>query len=278
MATRIHPRACQPKFIRSSWLRASHSKLFLSRYSIILALWVTAYLLRAVFLFFAARKNRLGELPIFFSYVGYTILETIIALSIRYHEYAYHRITAFITFTGVLLEILVIYELAERVFSRSPLHRRFQRLKTWILAPPLLMATAATAVLPQQMPWNRMVVNVDFFADVLELGLLMILLLVGRIVGVSWPVLPAGVALGLGFCAGVDAAGDTVFGQWGSPVACDIIEQSVSVLTAVLWLVCVFLPQKAALFKETDLAAENVHREAAQLGDIVRTNILSTDD
>lgn len=116
-----------------------------------------------------------------------------------------------------------------------------------------------------------MVVNVDFFADVLELGLLMILLLVGRIVGVSWPLLPAGVALGLGFSAGVDAAVDTVFGQWGSPVACDIIEQSVSVLTAALWLVCLFLPQKAAIFKETDLAAENVHREAMQLGDIVRS-------
>jgi len=85
----------------------------------------------------------------------------------------------------------------------------------------------------------------------MDLTWLIVLLAVSRAVGVSWGILPAAVALGITMSDTVETAGSMLLNYVGPHYYVDIIEQSASLLGAVVWVIGIVLYAKSEKVQNT---------------------------
>jgi hypothetical protein len=201
------------------------------------------------------RKKCLNTLPLFFSFIGFCVLETVAGVSIRTVA-VYNWYLVFTVLASSALELAVIYELANKlILSHSSLAGFLGPLPRWTAAVLLLLATVGAALFPEPVR-NRMLqgsVTLDFFHNLVNLGLLLAILLVARIVGVSWPSLPAGVALGLGVSAVGNIAGDLRWGVSGRGFVAECFKLGSWHLSVLVFLFFLLTPDRTLKTSEASL-------------------------
>jgi len=220
------------------------------------SVWITANALFAVVVGLGAWKKHLGSLPIFFSSLGLSVCSTLFFAILFLLWDTFPRLAALYDWLAVaysiamlFLGIAVIYELWSKVvLSRSSLANLFRPLPRWSAAVIILLATIVTAMLPQSVPIRAWKVEctVVVASSVMEVSWLVVLLVVSRAVGVSWGILPAGVALGIVISDTGGAAGclllNAMKGRHGFYV--DILEQSSDVLAGIVWVIGIVMQSR----------------------------------
>jgi len=235
------------------------------------SVWITANALFAVVVGLGCWKKHLGSLPMFFSSLGLSVCSTLFfgVLFLLWGTFSrlaalYEWLVVAYSIAMLFLGIAVIYELWSKVvLSRSSLANLFRPLPRWSAAVIILLATIVAAMLPQNVPIRAWKVecSVIVASSVMEVAWLVVLLVVSRAVGVSWGILPAGVALGIVISDTGGAAGclllNAMMGRHGFYV--DIIEQSSDVLAGLVWVFSIVMHSRVP---EAQIATPRLSEEA----------------
>ncbi|MBV9181346.1 MAG: hypothetical protein JO356_08535 [Acidobacteria bacterium] len=237
------------------------------------------YTLLAVCLAGLVVRRRKKQLPIFVLYIvcQLTVFLSSITTSLltpRVSLNTYHWVMTLGMAVGLLLELCVLYELANELMvsqlSSAPMLRRGLR---WTAAILILVATAASASFPQ--PGLHRVVKLfqilDFSSNLIEIGLLLGLLLFSRILGVAWRSLPAGIALGFGLYASAQIAASSLLLLLGRPgyVTVDLVRMAAFHVCVLVWLFYIFSPIKAPIITGAGLREVELESWGQKLGRMV---------
>ena len=203
------------------------------------------------------RRRILNRLPMFFAYMAFCGLQTLLYLALwsLADVSLYGWLLVASTLGSFFLELSVIYELWNTlVLSYSSSASIFRPLPRWTAAVLLLIATAIAALLPQNVSSESFQVysTLNVSLNLVDLGLLITLLLVTRLVAISWGILPAGVGLGIAVNDVGGATAAALVNHMGTHLFLDTILEGLSALSAAIWLTCVLLytkPQKGQEFR-----------------------------
>jgi len=225
------------------------------------SLWIMAPVLCAVGLGIGIWKKYLSSFPMLFSAMANAVFGALVVGILILLWGTFPRVAGLYNWFAVafciqtfFLEVAVIYELWDKVvLSRSSLASVFRPLPRWSAAVLFLFATAITALLPQNVPDRALKVysTISVSATLMDLTWLIVLLAVSRAVGVSWGILPAAVALGIAMSDTVETAGSMLLNYVGPHYYVDIIEQSASLLGAVVWVIGIVLYAKSEKVQNT---------------------------
>ncbi len=239
-------------------------------------LWLVPYALCVLVIILAVGKRRLKDYPYFFSYLGVCVLDTAIIVAIGLwvsdSQTLYERLASCSSILESVLELAAIYELSVRLFlSHALLGPSLKPLCKWTLGGLLLFASIGAALLPQNMPWMRLETNVSFFNNVIDLGLLLSLALIAAVLGISWPKMAAGIALGLGISAAGAIVGDFVFGQFGrvASFASDLLRLGSFHVSALVWMTSIFMRETPPPLSSQEVPLSSFERTAAELSNIL---------
>jgi len=220
-------------------------------------LWIAPHLLLALVLVGSVRKGLSRQLPIFFSFVVFELIQfgALFTLSVLAATSIdrYRWVAVLGMAISAFLILAVIFELAnDLLVSRSSLTGVLRPLLRWGTAALLLFAAIACAILPAlgvQRVLNMFQV-LDFTSSLLQTGLLLSLLLFSRALHIAWRSWTVGIAVGFGISASINlatAALRTEFGRSGF-IAVDITQMAAFHVCVVIWLVYLFLPERAPKF------------------------------
>jgi hypothetical protein len=220
-------------------------------------LWIAPHLLSGLLLILCVRRKLHTQLPIFFSYVAFELAQfiTLFTMSrIRPFPFVGYRWALVSGLTiSTCLQLGIIYELSnELFFSRSPLNGIMHSLLRWIAALLVLVAAVACGMLPAVSVQRVMSAyqGLDFFSSFLRAGFLMTLFVLSSAFHISWRSWPAGVALGFGTSSCLDLASAALRTEFGSSgvIAIDAVQMAAFHVCVVIWLVYLFLPERASTF------------------------------
>jgi hypothetical protein len=209
------------------------------------------------------RRSLHREFPVFFSYTLFRATTALLILFLFYFKIltglTLYREVAWVHETGcMLLRFGVINELF-RVFRKaySDLSKATIELFRWGTAA-LLFASVMIALSLRGSPSNNWIDaglnTLDRTVDIVQVGLLLIMLFLARYLRLSWRSYSLGIAVGLGIFAAVDLTTSAVLAQSGiisSPQQkhlagiIDLISMGMYQLCAFIWLVYAFLPERA---------------------------------
>ena len=234
-------------------------------------LWIAPNVLCAVALIIGFRRKRLHALPWFFSSLGYFVLQAVAGVAVFHSGITYRWFVLFTELASSAFELAVIYELANKLilfhFSRTAV----RLLSRWTLAALLLLATIAAALFYPHVQVGRVPMTLSLATNLVAVGLLLALLLVTRVVGVSWRRLPAGVAVGQGISATGELAGAALFGQPGRAILGDNIRLVSWHVCVLVWLFYLLLPEKPENVGEAALQISELSAYPQELHKMVRS-------
>lgn len=227
--------------------------LFLHQY-----LWIASNLLLWLCLVFFVYRRHQERYPILAAYFA---IESFLFLPTAATNVLFSRhLMSLNTFqwgavigTGIssILELAVLYELANTlVLSRTSLTPILQGLLRWCAAILLLAATVVSALLGQPGLHRVMAAfqTLDFSSNVIEIGLLIVMLLFTRALRVSWGSLPAGIVLGFAVSASTEIACAALLSVLDRHqyTQIDSLRLLGFHICVVIWLVYILLPQDSA--------------------------------
>src|SRR6266851_1453442 len=221
-------------------------------------LWIAPHALLDLLLSWFLRRGLYRQSPIFgafviFELVKFLALFTISRVLSPSATDVYRWIFVFGLGVSALLTLGVAYELAnELLLSHSSLAGVLRPLLRWGAAALILLAAFSSPMLPGVSVAR--VANVfqvlDFSSSLFLAGLLVTLFLFGKVLHISWRSWPTGVALGFGISACIDLATAALRAEFGSSdfIASDVTQMAAFHVCVVVWLVYLFLPERAPKF------------------------------
>ena len=215
-------------------------------YALDISLWITASLLCAAEVLILWLRGRIGHLPIFSFYLGFSALTNPVGLAIR-SPAVFEWFVFSVSILGFVLELAVIYELANRVFlDHSALGKTFRAAPRWSAAALFLLVTVIGALLPQHARSLALQAysTLSLSLNLMDLALLVALLVVTRLLALSWCTLAAGAALGIAITDSGCAAGAILLAQLGHPrYFIDFIRVGSFDVAGLVWLLSVCRPE-----------------------------------
>jgi hypothetical protein len=167
-------------------------------------LWFLPIVLQAVIAVFLVRRRLHRELPCFFAYTVFQIVESTISWFIRHNAAVYFYFYWDAELASVLLEFAVIYEIFRNVVGR---YERIQRvgfaLYRWCAVLLLVVGTLTAAGAPDVTGAAMMegIVALERGVRIVQAGLVFFLFIFASYLGLSWRNYLFGVALGFGLLA-----------------------------------------------------------------------------
>ena len=245
-------------------------------------LWVVPHLLCGACFICLLRRTRLRSVSLFLYYlaiqiVGFLCLLVTTLLILRFPSLLslYGQLNIADTAASATATLVVIYALTdELVFSRLSLRDLTHTLMRCALAVLLLIAAAASALLHNAGLQNIMRVfqTVDFAGSVLVLGLVLTVVMLTRVLYISWRNLPAGILVGFGIYASVEFSAApllSVFGHGKSLIVLDVVRMGAFHVCTLVWLVYAFLPERSPNLGGTELARRDLKLWAEELESMV---------
>jgi len=236
--------------------------LFLQYY-----LWIAPHLLLGWTLVASFRRGMHRRLPIFFAYAAFEMFQflTLLALSLLspFPRDIYNWTLVLETGISSCLMLAVIYELANTLLltqsSRAELLRPLLR---WTLVVLMFVAAVSSAALSGATV--RRVTNIfqvlDFSSSLVEVGMLVTLFLFSRTLHISWRNRATGVALGFGISACINLATTALRSGLGKSafIAVDITQMAAFHVCVLVWLVYLYLPNRALAFAGSGLGKSDI--------------------
>jgi hypothetical protein len=223
-------------------------------------LWIAPHILLGICLWMFLRRGLSKQFPFFAVYMlsesAYFLASFVAAMmAIRSLSHSLHTYRLILDWgLGIIsgMSFGVIYELMNQlILSRSIRADTLQPVMRWAAAALLLMAVVVSVHLGPTIEHLMDVFEVlDLSTNVIQVGLLLVLLLFSRALQVSWRSLPVGIALGLGILGCVELATAplfSVFSQHRYSVIDDVRMAGFHVCVLV-WLGYLVFPEPQAMF------------------------------
>lgn len=239
-------------------------------------LWIAPDLICGAAAVIAFRRNLHKHYPAFVSLLVFAFifeLWIVWAAALVWRSPHLHKwLTVFDIAAVFVLQMLVLHELLSNCrICRSSFARLFRPLPRWTAAITILLAVVATALLPQtaQEGVVRLFLNLDLGLNIITAGLLFAILFAARILHLSLPRVAMGIALGIGITAAVEIGISPLMSVLGRSryIALDVIRMAAFHISAVVWLICLLLPEKRGaitqscrLTPDIQLHVEGLHR------------------
>jgi len=214
-------------------------------------LWIAPHALQFVIAIIMVRRRKVREYPVFFAYTVFQIVEggTLFILdhvaAVSPDQYwLVHKVGQ--VFDAVL-RFAIIFEIFSGVFGNYPGLKQLTRILFRGATVFLLFAAIAVAARAPDDGTLAILSRVHLLnlsVDVMQSGLLLLLVGFASYFGLSWRSSAYGFAIGLGIFACVDLATETVR-IWSRPAAYfDFVTMATYHCCVVIWLVYLLAPQR----------------------------------
>jgi hypothetical protein len=238
-----------------------------------LYLWVAPHALQIPIVVIMVRRKMVREFPIFFVYTCFQILQCAVLFTMDQVDYftgdQYVPTWLAAEYISVALRFAVIHEIFNTVFQSYPAVQQLGgRLFRWstvllMVAAVLLVAYSSGSNL-DRVTFTMSVVNRG--VNIMQVGLLILLVLLVRYLRFPWNTFFFSCALGLGLFASVMLATSVVRAHYGAffeRTLMDDIENAGYHCAVILWLTGLVLPARATQQIESPRAPEVEHWNAA---------------
>lgn len=213
--------------------------------------WIIGVGLCGVVLLYGFRKGRVREFPLFFAYLGWHVAAFLVQFPAGFllSQVAWTWCTLVMFEINFLFELAMLYQLADLlIFSNSVLERRLKYFRRRVFATLILFAALVSALTPavSTIAVRRALEHLSFAQDCFELGVLLTLLLLTRVLGFSWKSMAAGVALGWCIACSVYIASMLLLSHMRiSLYLTSILREAGFNVCALVWLWYVVFPETA---------------------------------
>jgi hypothetical protein len=220
--------------------------------------WIAphALLLLAIAGFLRRRLHK--RLPFFFTYLVFELFCFAVLVTVYFRWHALDRAHVSPLYYGILncgiaagliLVLASLYELTKELgLSRPPFVGHLRLTLRCALAVLVLVSAVVSALItrPDIDQLVSIFQTVDFSANLLKIGLLLVLAVFTRVLGFSWKGLPAGIALGFGVSAAAEMSASALLAELGKPayVPIDVLRMAAFHLCVVIWLFYILRPQE----------------------------------
>ena len=209
-----------------------------------LYLWVAPHVLLAAVAASMVRTRRHRDFPIFFSYLLFEILQFCILFAMTRMESVpwstYQQVDLFGRAGSIAFRFAIIQEILEASVARSP---SLRKTMAWILrCSAAVLALLAIAFIGSVYSWSVRQMIFPAYAvhqtfNILQCGLLALVFLWHRFLGVKMPHFAAGIALGLGLISGLEPLLDAMKNfRVVAPQVVDLLQMGAYHVSVVLWL------------------------------------------
>jgi hypothetical protein len=212
------------------------------------------------------RRKMVRELPTFFVYTCFQVLQVTVLFtmdemtSVTRDQYMVAWLAEKYISAG--LRFAVIHEIFQHVFRSYPVLQNLGgRLFRWFTA--LLMVVAVVLVASSTgTNLDRMsiaLIVIDRAVDIMQVGLLVVLLLLVKYLHLTWSTYALPIAVGLGLYSStllVMAALRAHYGMYFEPLLFARIEDASYTCSALIWFTALLMPQRAVRPMDASVSAE----------------------
>lgn len=209
----------------------------------------------ALVLFF--RRKLLKRYPFFFALISFQLLYFAAALVIylyavsdpAHRSQLYKWIATSGLAIGSIFEFGVLFELGDKLLLyRVKLWQGLRPFLRWATAILVLVASLASALLSQA-NLSRVLSTfqtLNLSVNLIKVGFLLIMILLTRVLNVSWKWLPAGIALGLGISAAADLGASALMSRFANLTSgtVDMIRMAGFNLCVIIWIAYILRREK----------------------------------
>lgn len=206
-------------------------------------LWIAPNVLVAVLLAVLLYRKVYRQLPWFVAYLSSQVALFVASLLFAYSPFTYRWLVGvFGTAVDMFLVAGAIYELTSKLLPVRHSVVYVLRMCLCALGVMLILAAAVSAgglfyVSPNTV--TNIFHSLDFAANFLIAGLLLMVFAMTRVLAISWPRWQTGIALGLGIDASSRLVGAALRGAFGYPafIPVDILDLSAFHIAIIVWMV-----------------------------------------
>jgi hypothetical protein len=218
---------------------------------------------------FLLKRGVHRQLPLFCAYTGWLMVEYLVLMLVSFlapkvssSPLRFYRSFAIAGMVlSLTLEFLAIFELTKELTLPSELVGKLVPIFRWVAAALVLSAALLSARFFGNGGGELMAAfeTLQFSANLVKLGLLLVLLVCTIALEISWKSLPAGLALGFGIQSsaemGASALYSALYPAFGKPglLRVDMIGMIAFLFCTMIWLVYIVRPEKTFEFKDKGL-------------------------
>jgi hypothetical protein len=219
-----------------------------------LYLWIAPHALQAVLAAMMIRRKLVRKFPAFFTYTVYEVMQFLVLFTMDHMDSVSvdQYVSAWLVgeAISIALRFAVVHEIFSSVFQSYPALKEFGGvLFRWATVVLVLVAVTLVAYSSGN-EVNRFTLSltiVDRIVDIVQCGLLVLLILLARFLSFSWTNYTFGIALGLGFFASMELGISALRAQYGVLVAHDFFSD-LSMATyhccVLFWIVALLRPER----------------------------------
>jgi hypothetical protein len=244
-------------------------------------LWGTPPLCLAIGSLFLFRRGVHRELPLFCVYIGWQIVDfivlsfvSVIATKTSSPTEFYRSFAMAGLVISTTLEFLALFELTKEITLPPELVRKVVPIFRWVAAVLVLSAAFLSAHLLRSGSGQLVAIfqTLEFSANLVKLGLLLVLLVCTIGLKIQWKSLPAGLVLGFGIQAAAEMGASALYSALGKPgfITVDMIRMVAFLFCTIIWLVYMIRPEKSSAFKGTGLQVSELELLDQQMQKMMR--------
>jgi hypothetical protein len=187
-----------------------------------LYLWIAPHALQAVLAAMMIHRKLVRKFPVFFTYTVYEVVQFLVLFTIDHLDSASADQYTSVWLAGgaisIVLRFAVVHEIFSNVFQSYPALQEFGGvLFRWATVVLMLVAVMLVAY-SSGSEVNRLTLSltiIDRIVNIIQCGLLVLLILLTRFLSFPWTSYTFGIALGLGFFASVELGISALRAQYG---------------------------------------------------------------
>lgn len=228
-------------------------------------LWTAPHFCMAVSFLLLLRRGVHRHLPLFCIYAAFQVIEYVVLVLLSFiapktSTSPLHLYRCFLTASTVIsitLEFLALFELTKELTLPPELVRKIVPVFRWVAAALVLSAAVLSARLLANGAEQLMTIfqTLEFSANLVKLGLLLVLLVCTIGLKIPWKSLPAGLVLGFGIQSSSNMGASALYSALGRPgfITVDMIRMVAFLSCNIIWLIYIIRPEKPARFKGAGL-------------------------
>jgi hypothetical protein len=217
-------------------------------------LWIAPHALQAVLAAMMFHRKLVRKFPAFFTYTVFEVTQFLVLFTLDRMNSVSGDQYVLVWLAGeaisITLRFAVVHEIFSNVFQSYPALQEFGGVLFRWATVVLMLAAVTLVAYSSDSEVNRFTLSltiVDRLVNIVQCGLLVLLILLARFLSFSWTSYTFGIALGLGFFASVELGISALRAQYGVLVAHDLFAD-LSMATyhccVLFWIVSLLRPER----------------------------------
>jgi hypothetical protein len=219
-------------------------------------LWIAPHIVLALIIATIFYRHLQWRLPFFLGYLFFELAQFFVLLSMNlshgFSDAQYQEVFVFGSGVSTLLKLGVVFEVfSELLVKRARSTSALRSLLHWTTGTAFLGAVTISAVMFSLDPRRieKMFHTLSFCSSVVLCVVLVMVLLLSRVLQISWRSYTVGVVLGFGIISSAELATivlRTALGSSGN-ILIDVSQMVVYQVSVVIWLVYAIIPERSAI-------------------------------